>query len=84
MSGIEDSPLRDRLRAAVEAVYDRHDHQRPLNHVNVMEWVEAVESVLASVAVTYQSPGGRSLTRCCCGQTTARLIICPMHPKSGL
>lgn len=33
---------REALTAAVKRVYDRHDHTRPLNHVNVVEWVDAV------------------------------------------
>jgi hypothetical protein len=28
---------------AILTVYNRHDGNRPLNHVNVVEWVEAVE-----------------------------------------
>lgn len=31
------------------------------------------------LAVTYQSPNGTSLTRCCCDRTTARLVVCPVH-----
>lgn len=33
-------------------------------------------------AITYQSPGGRSLTRCFCDQTAARLVVCPVHPDA--
>lgn len=48
------------------------------------EW--AAETFLSeravSLALTYQSPGGRSLTRCCCDRTTARLVVCPEHPEA--
>lgn len=37
-------------------------------------------SLLSGLAVQYQSPNGTSLTRCCCDQTTARLVVCPLHP----
>lgn len=33
---------RDVLWAAVLSVYKRHDDHAPLNHVNVVEWVDAV------------------------------------------
>lgn len=38
--------------------------------------------VPANLAVTRQSPGGRSLTYCCCDRTTARLVVCPVHPEA--
>lgn len=37
---------------------------------------------LVSAAVTRQSPGGQSLTYCCCDRTTARLVVCPVHPEA--
>jgi len=39
-------PDRERLTDAIRSVYDRHDHTQPLNHVNVVEWVDAVMEVL--------------------------------------
>ena len=49
----------------------------------VIETVAAlIETPAAPLAVTYQSPGGRSLTRCCCDRTTARLVVCPVHPDA--
>lgn len=33
---------RDTLTRAIAGIYDRHDRNAPLNHVNVQEWVEAV------------------------------------------
>lgn len=33
---------RDKVRNAIESVQKRHDMNAPLNHVNTVEWIEAV------------------------------------------
>lgn len=38
----------ERVRGAIRSVYDRHDQNAPLNHVNVEEWVGAVAEALAA------------------------------------
>jgi hypothetical protein len=40
---------RDKITEAVRSVLRRHDPQAPLNHVNTVEWVDAVMPVLPDV-----------------------------------
>jgi hypothetical protein len=43
---------REAIREAILCVYDRHDQHAPLNHVNVVEWVDAI---LAAILDTQEA-----------------------------
>lgn len=56
---------------------------KPVSPSYVATFADMARAVLAApIAVTRQSPGGRSLTYCCCDRTTARLLVCPVHPEA--
>lgn len=42
-------PYEKALFEAIQSVYDRHDHTKPLNYVNTVEWVEAIKPVVKNI-----------------------------------
>jgi len=54
---------RKALWDAIGTVYERHDHTRPLNHVNWIEWVEAVEKAGTFHPAPVADPSGTGETR---------------------
>lgn len=83
-----------RLGAAIDLALEASYWDRPYDtridairqalHAARGEHSPGSETALVPLAVTRQSPGGKSLTYCCCDRTTARLVVCPAHPDTHL
>lgn len=67
------------MRTVYVVTLEHDEDEFPVLAVNEGRIV-SVLSPDEGLAVERTSPGGRSLTYCCCDRTVARLVICPTHP----
>lgn len=75
----------ERTRAAYRWVKNERNHLTYDAAIRIIRGTPRADAAARpettpSLAMGRTSPGGKSLTYCCCDRTTARLVVCPAHP----